>query len=111
MYGLCHVCMVYGALTFLKGSQKNKSGHLCYMYASNHSPLGGGGQGPAQGDGVTGENHTLEACHGVSYQGVYPQRALIGAGDGALQRGSVGPLFLWLARAASRRAAPCRCSG
>ena len=74
----------------------------------SHSPLGGGGYGSAQGDGVTGEDHTLEACHGVSYQGAYPQRALIGAGGGALQRGSVTRVYAQLARAVSRRAAPCR---
>eukprot|EP01047_Picozoa_sp_COSAG01_P040373 COSAG01_NODE_3393_length_6149_cov_24.742149_13_plen_43_part_01 len=43
------------------------------MYNRNHSPLGGGGYGSAQGEGVTGEDHTREACHGVSYQGAYPQ--------------------------------------
>jgi hypothetical protein len=48
------------------------------MYFCPHSPLGGGGYGSAQGDGVTGVDHTLEACHGVSYQGAYPQRALSG---------------------------------
>ena len=60
-----------------------------YLYRSAHSPLGGGGYGSAHGEGVTGEDHTREAGHGVSYQGAYPQRALIGAGGGALQRGSV----------------------
>ena len=49
-----------------------------YMYERWHSPLGGGGYGSAQGEGVTGEDHTREACHGVSYQGAYPQRALSG---------------------------------
>jgi hypothetical protein len=43
-----------------------------YMYYSRHSPLGGGGYGSAQGEGVTGEDHTQEACHGVIYQGVIP---------------------------------------
>ena len=47
-----------------------------------------------------------EARHGVSYQGAYPQRALIGAGGGALQRGSVTRVYAQLARAVSRRAAP-----
>ena len=60
------------------------------MYVWDHSPLGGGGQGSAQGDGVTGEDHTQKACHGVSYQGAYPQRALIGAGGWALHGVLVG---------------------
>ena len=59
------------------------------MYTCSHSPLGGGSHGSAHGEGVTGEDHTREAGHGVSYQGAYPQRALIGAGGGALQRGSI----------------------
>ena len=49
-----------------------------YLYRSAHSPLGGGGYGSAHGEGVTGEDHTREAGHGVSYQGAYPQRALSG---------------------------------
>ena len=52
----------------------------CYMYMYGHSPLGGGGYGSAHGEGVTGEDHTREAGHGVIYQGLDPQRALIGAG-------------------------------
>jgi hypothetical protein len=58
-----------------------------YMYYSRHSPLGGGGYGSAHGEGVTGEGHTREAGHGVTYQGGYLQRALIGAGGGAPLRG------------------------
>jgi hypothetical protein len=39
---------------------------------SRHSPLGGGGYGSAHGEGVTGEDHTREAGHGVIYQGGIP---------------------------------------
>eukprot|EP01047_Picozoa_sp_COSAG01_P050285 COSAG01_NODE_5067_length_4516_cov_456.515961_5_plen_41_part_00 len=35
------------------------------MYWYHHSPLGGGGYSSAQGEGVTSEDHTREACHGV----------------------------------------------
>jgi hypothetical protein len=65
------------------------------MYWLHHSPLGGGGYGTALGEGVTGEDHTCtrEACHGVSYQGDYLQRALISAGGGALLARVGWPVF------------------
>jgi hypothetical protein len=43
---------------------------------------------------TSGEVHVREAGRGVSYQGAYLQRALIGAGGGALHAVRVGwPIF------------------